>query len=599
MNSGNETYSDYERDCMEGALLPELQPYGFLRNKSIIIASLSDGELERLLFRMFCFLNETCGLKMELYSYFAQDGSAPKECPRNADFLIHTGICNREIENMGHCYSLFDQSFAGLCETVRPKRLILLSDYRILGKRGCPGVFQAEREAGACAPDLPLGYAVSLLSAFEAVCACASYQYGAEYLIIRAGALLGAGLGGCGEIQKKINGGGTWGRIKEAYDVIPYLYISDFLQAVLLLMGRWEKNEVFHAACAGMTYSGHEVMGMRYRLFGEGAKAVAGETGISYAMAADKLGLKGFRPQVDMRQALTLLRRCHAGDGAFAYCGLHGGKIRKIQQLALRVMIEIDKLCRRFEIPYALGGGTLLGAVRHQGFIPWDEDADLIMERAAYEKFLEIAEQNLPDWLFLQTPKTDKSNHFYTKVRVNDTVLSTKFTSRIPGLHQGVFVDIFCHDRTSRHKVMQKAHIYATIISRSMVFNKWGDTKIAGKDGGHALARAFFTVIKNLVPMSVLEKLQFWIITCYKNKNTGYLYDGMGQNVRNGAFPREWLEETVMARFETCQFPIPKEYDKYLTYLYGDYKKMIPVRKRFDDSYAKRVDLGRYFWLDQ
>lgn len=594
-NSQNEAYSEFESDCMAGAVRKELEPYGALRQKKIILACLSFGGLERYLSRLFFFLNETYGLAAEIFFCCPKEGRAAKECPANADFLICTGICNRDLEEDGFSYAAFEDSFLVPCAALRPKRIVLLGDYRIAGQKFCKNAVRAEGEVFACPAGVFTDEAAAAQGALEAACVAAARQYGAEYLLIRAGALLGPGLRGAGEIQRRLNAGEALEDVTEANDVVPYLYISDFLQALLLLMNRWEKNQIYHVVRDSMNAAGYEVMGLARRLLGERATVARdARAGVNYGMTGARLALKGFCPEIGLEQAVVMLKAYCEGGRASSYEGLYGGRIRSIQKLALCAMQEIDRVCRRFQIPYALGGGTLLGAVRHQGFIPWDEDADLIMEREAYEKFLAVAGEHLPDWLFLQTPKTDPQNHFYTKVRVRGTALSTQFTSKIPGLHQGVFVDIFCHDKTSRRKAAQKAHIAATIVTRSMVFHKWGNTKITGIDGGHPFLRALFTGVKNALPMRVLEALQFRVITWYQKKQTGYLYDGMGQNVRNGAFPQEWLKETVLAPFESCQFPIPKEYDKYLTYLYGDYQEKIPVRKRFDDSYAKRTDLGRY-----
>ena len=131
------------------------------------------------------------------------------------------------------------------------------------------------------------------------------------------------------------------------------------------------------------------------------------------------------------------------------------------------------------------------------------------------------------------------------------------------------------------------------------MFNKWGNTSIAGKDGKHALLRRLFTQIKKILPMSVLERMQFGVICFFKNrKNTRFLYDGMGQNVRNGVFPKGWIEHTIPMQFEGYDFPVPEQYDSYLRFLYGDYEKMIPVSARMDDSYAKWVDLGAYYTIE-
>ena len=86
---------------------------------------------------------------------------------------------------------------------------------------------------------------------------------------------------------------------------------------------------------------------------------------------------------------------CYNGEGT---------ELRKMQIRILEIMVEIDKLCRKHDIKYWLDGGTLLGAVRHGGFIPWDDDLDICMMQEDYEKFIEIAPKELPEHLLLQLP---------------------------------------------------------------------------------------------------------------------------------------------------------------------------------------------------
>ena len=100
--------------------------------------------------------------------------------------------------------------------------------------------------------------------------------------------------------------------------------------------------------------------------------------------------------------------------------------LRDAQIIMLNILKEIDKICKKHNLIYFLDGGTLLGAVRHKGFIPWDDDVDIGMPREDYRKFLKIAQKELPDYLFLQTFETDKYYDIYqvpSKVRDNRTLI--------------------------------------------------------------------------------------------------------------------------------------------------------------------------------
>ena len=161
-------------------------------------------------------------------------------------------------------------------------------------------------------------------------------------------------------------------------------------------------------------------------------------------------------------------------------------------------------------------------------------------------------------------------------------------------MHNGIFVDIVCHDKTANSKIMQKLHIFMTLLTRSMVFNKWKGTPM-NYGGKHKIICKIATFLKNVLPMRFLEKIQDKVISFYKNSNKSkYLYDGMGRNLRRGVFPSYYLEEVELIDFAGKKLPVPKEYDKYLTYLYGDYMKMIPVSERRTSHSIALIDLGKY-----
>ena len=120
--------------------------------------------------------------------------------------------------------------------------------------------------------------------------------------------------------------------------------------------------------------------------------------------------------------------------------------LRKAQMLMLEILIEVDKVCRKEGIKYWLDSGTLLGAVRHKGFIPWDDDLDICMPVEDYERFLKIGQNLLPSFLFVQTKKTDKGyRRDYAKVRTSKGKIleGSELKKNRKGYHQGIFIDIF------------------------------------------------------------------------------------------------------------------------------------------------------------
>lgn len=124
------------------------------------------------------------------------------------------------------------------------------------------------------------------------------------------------------------------------------------------------------------------------------------------------------------------------------------GSLKRRQQLIMRDMvIELDRICKKYDIPYFLSGGTLLGAMRHDGFIPWDDDLDVGLVRKDYLRLLKVLPSELPDHIALQTNDTDKNFFFfYAKLRDKNSFLDEgEFDGAFR--ERGIFIDIFPYDR--------------------------------------------------------------------------------------------------------------------------------------------------------
>lgn len=247
----------------------------------------------------------------------------------------------------------------------------------------------------------------------------------------------------------------------------------------------------------------------------------------------------------------------------------YGGQLRQLQLRQLECLLELDRICKEHKIQYFLGGGTLLGAVRHQGFIPWDDDIDVMMTRENFDRFAKIAPKAVSDAFFYQDSLTDPDYHSpFTKIRLNGTKFTTAFSSRFSNMHNGVFLDIFAHDAAPKQEKMLKLHIFITRFARSMVFHKWAGTPIHFYGRLKWLCR-IMDAVKNLCSMQQLECFQKFVMTFWNHRNTGWMYDGMGEHLDHGRFPAALLDEAVDAEFEGHHFPIPKRYDEYLRFSYG------------------------------
>ena len=130
-----------------------------------------------------------------------------------------------------------------------------------------------------------------------------------------------------------------------------------------------------------------------------------------------------------------------------AYKELDNKTLKKLHEVGLEILLEIDRVCKKYDIPYFLCGGTLLGSIRHKGFIPWDDDIDIGMLRNDYEKFEECYIKEHSKKYYLHSIKTDEDYWLsFIKIQKNNTTINEKFIEKLD-THKGIFVDIFPFDK--------------------------------------------------------------------------------------------------------------------------------------------------------
>lgn len=561
---------------------------------------------------------------------------------READYVILTGYCCREMDlNVTKTIAYMKQFEAIISEIAgwKCKRVLLLSDGRVYGRLAYEFA-ASEYEAGQTDPAAVGSEAQYLLQSLEEMLAVKARKAGFAYEILRTGMIYGAGIFMMEHPLAQL-ARGTAQEAELKLELTPerssYICIHDVLTAVQFVLTRCPENKIFNAKGQKADQSVGELAMLLYQNFPQqchikmqsagrtAQKQTEGMTEHTAQKSTDASGNAnicvdnfsenrdtlwktsgillntqllehyGFEPKISTEDGLIILVKYLQNTGeVFIFDNTYLGKLEKVQQILLGYLLEIDRICKKHDIKYFLAGGTLLGAIRHHGFIPWDDDADVMMLREDYDKFQKVVQQELPENIFMQIPSTEKGNYNpFTKLRINNTMFATEFTGKFMDMHNGIFFDVLSHDRTGQHKWSQKLHLMITMLTRSIVFNKWGNTDI--KSGGsHPLLCKILNKAKYLIPMPLALWAQNCSLEFFRNRKTEYLYDGMGRNLKRGAFPAKWLDEAVYVDFEGYKFPVPKEYDKYLTYLYGDYMQMIPVSQRRTSHSIVLTDLGEY-----
>lgn len=137
------------------------------------------------------------------------------------------------------------------------------------------------------------------------------------------------------------------------------------------------------------------------------------------------------------------------------------GPLSPHQRAMLRLLAEFDRVCHRLGIPYVLYSGTLLGAVRHRGFIPWDDDLDVMLLRADYARFLAEAPALLdPEIFYLQAEFSPHWPMFFSKLRLENTACLERYHPRDPRHHQGIYLDIFPCDNGLNGRFFQRIQYF-------------------------------------------------------------------------------------------------------------------------------------------
>lgn len=261
---------------------------------------------------------------------------------------------------------------------------------------------------------------------------------------------------------------------------------------------------------------------------------------------------------------------------------------KKLWMVELDLLNKLDNICKKHNLRYFLIYGTLLGAIRHHGFIPWDDDIDVIMFREDYEKLVGLSDEFQYPYFF-QTPQTDP-NYFYSFAKIrneNTTFVSDAFSFQ--GFHAGVFLDIMVLDNwiPADGKIVYDFVKY--LIIENSIYMRKKNPNLSQSD----LKRVMQW--KGLDPLFVYNMIQK-TGQMFRDCETEYCADstmtiyGYGRSV----FKKHFFREATYVQFENLHLPVPADYDSCLKTTYSNYMELPPLDKRgmWHPNYIIDTDLS-------
>jgi lipopolysaccharide cholinephosphotransferase len=245
------------------------------------------------------------------------------------------------------------------------------------------------------------------------------------------------------------------------------------------------------------------------------------------------------------------------------------------KDILLNILVEIDAFCSKNNLKYYLAYGTLLGAVRHNGFIPWDDDIDICMPRPDYEKFISTFKSKNPRYEVLSHLKDNKYPYYFAKVHDRNTLLETKLTYKN---RMGLYVDIFPIDAVPsdinlQKRYMRKFNFYRNIYNiRSIRLNR---RRSPFKNALILMSRLVTSVIPFIYLQDKIDRISK--LYNYEDHNLVSIAAVTDQRL---VLDKKLFSEGIKMKFENIEVKVPVAYEIILSKNYGNYMKLPPVEKQ-------------------
>ena len=259
----------------------------------------------------------------------------------------------------------------------------------------------------------------------------------------------------------------------------------------------------------------------------------------------------------------------------------------KVHAASLKILKEIDRICRKYKIRYALDAGTLIGAVRHKGFIPWDDDADVVFLRSQYEAFVKVAGRELPDTMELLLPDSYRDGRAFFDFTPRIIYKNSRCHQDSPEMNfyggklNHIWVDLFILDKLPASPAGAAAtrFVHKAIYGLAMGHRPGLDFKKYSLI--HKIFVGGLAGVGRFIPLRLIFAMQrAAALKDRRSRGTRWYYSNYQPDYLYVTLERQWSEDTVDLPFEDTVLMCPSGWHQVLTWVYGDYRQLPPEEKR-------------------
>ena len=262
--------------------------------------------------------------------------------------------------------------------------------------------------------------------------------------------------------------------------------------------------------------------------------------------------------------------------------------LKQLHTMLYQILAEIDRVCKRHDIPYFIQGGSAIGAFYNKGIVPWDDDVDVGMTRENYNRFLEVAPKELGAEYFLEWFGTESNTPFYfAKVKRNNT-LFVEHIWKDMDIHHGIFVDIFPYDRVPNNKTLEKLHRFSVKFWVNCFMGKqiwlWkhcGKCQIEAPLPKSWISCAAIRVVSSLLSRKAIYNKMCRVMGRYNNCETEYINI---VRMPKDQIRRRYAENPVLMEFGGMMIPVPDNVEEYLRHHYPNLRPVLPVEEQVNHA---------------